>query len=386
MSRVAPGPTQVAAPPRRRFSSLDTCRGILLLVNVAMISLLAPRPYHFSHASWEGAPVLDWIFPTFVTLSGCGMAFAYRRHVRWRRTLRRGAVLLVVGLGYNAIIDGSLDPATWRFTGVLQLYAVLVLVVGALHRFVRTPRGWMGVTAVVGAAHLAFLLLWQRSCLGATLTPECNPSGVIDPAVYGAAHLYQQGAAGHDPEGLVAIVGALLTMCVGVTAGHLLLADRARVGQRREGRGSPLAGAPVRLAAWSGAVALAGLLAMPYLPLVKRIWTTPFGLLVAAGGVLALALATALLDRDLPPSLEALRERITRPLVAMGRNSLLIYFGSHLVLHVLQSYGGATSYAEQISDAFGFTGYPRVGFIATQVALWGVIAYVLHRRRIYLTP
>ena len=55
-------------------------------------------------------------------------------------TLRRSLVLLLAGLAYNAVTAGSVDFASLRFTGPLQVYAVLVLVIGALHLVVRTPR------------------------------------------------------------------------------------------------------------------------------------------------------------------------------------------------------------------------------------------------------
>jgi hypothetical protein len=34
--------------------------------------------------------------------------------VRWRDTIRRSLTLLVCGLAYNAVAEGSLDVATWR--------------------------------------------------------------------------------------------------------------------------------------------------------------------------------------------------------------------------------------------------------------------------------
>ena len=68
----------------------------------------------------------------------------------------------------------------------------------------------------------------------------------------------------------------------------------------------------------------------------------------------------------------------------MGRNSLLIYFGSHLVLHVLDTRGGETSWADELARSLEPTGYPRASFIVAMVALWVVVAAVLHRRRIYI--
>jgi heparan-alpha-glucosaminide N-acetyltransferase len=356
----------------RRLLSLDTCRGLLLLVNVAAISLLAPQPDQLRHAAWQGVSAIDTIFPVFVTLSGFGLALAYRKHVTWRRTLRRSAVLLLCGLGYNAIMAGSVDLGTWRVTGVLQIYAVLVLVVGALHRFVRGPRGWMAVTAVVVLGQAAFLWIFATTCPGDRLTPGCNPSATIDPAVFGASHIYASGARGHDPEGLVSLIGALVTTCVGVTAAHL-----ARSSQRAWR-------APLRLAGWGAAAFMVGAAAAQVLPPMKRLWTTPFALMVAAAAVLALAIAALLLDQPARGAVADLRERMVSPLVAMGRNSLLIYFGSHLVLHVLEDRGGERSWAEQLAHSIAVAGSPRLSFIVAMVLLWVVVAAVLHRRRIYI--
>jgi predicted acyltransferase len=361
-----------AAVRRSRLLSLDTCRGLLLLVNIGAISLLAPQPDQLRHAKWIGVSAIDTIFPVFVTLSGFGLALAYRRHVTWRRTLRRSAVLLLCGLGYNAVMAGSLDLAAWRLTGVLQVYAVLVLVIGLLHRVVRGATGWVAVTAAVAAGQAALLWRWQGSCPGDVLTPECNPSATIDPAVFGTAHIYASGVLGHDPEGLVAMLGALVTMLVGVTAAHLTLASR-----------KPLH-TPARLAGWAAAAFLAGAAAAQVLPAMKRLWTTPFALMVAAGAVLALAVAGLLLDQPARQRVTAARERLVTPLVAMGRNSLLIYFGSHLVLHLLEAPRGGSSWADDLARGLEPTGYPRAAFIVAMVALWVVISAVLHRRRIYI--
>jgi predicted acyltransferase len=117
---------------------------------------------------------------------------------------------------------------------------------------------------------------------------------------------------------------------------------------------------------------------------MKRLWTTPFALMVASGAVLALAVASLLLDQPAGARVASIRERLVTPLVAMGRNSLLIYFGSHLVLHVLLTRGGDPSWAQDVARSLEVTGYPRAGFIVTMVALWVVVAAALHRRRIYI--
>ena len=101
-----------------------------MIVSTGFAGVVLDRPEWLNHARWLGLTVYDFIFPLFVTLSGIGLAFAYRRSVSVAVTARRVVVLLVVGLVYNALMAGVFDPATLRYTGTLQAYAVLVLVSG----------------------------------------------------------------------------------------------------------------------------------------------------------------------------------------------------------------------------------------------------------------
>jgi predicted acyltransferase len=353
---------------------LDWVRGWFLVGSVATASVLPPRPDQLTHASWFGLTVEDTVFPLFVTLSGCGLAFAYRNRVGWAATLRRSVVLLLCGLAYNAVAAGSPDLATLRLTGPLQIYALLVLVIGLLHLVARTPRGWALITTVVALAQGAFLMVWQAGCPGEELSRECNPSATIDSAILGPAHMYASGAAGHDPEGLVGILGALLTACVGTTAGHIALSAR---GTRK---------APLLLVGWAAAAAVAALIALQVLPVMKRLWTTPFGLGVAALGVVLLAVGMTLLDLPARGSWARVRERLAWPQVAMGRNSLLVYFGSHLLVLVLLDHGGDLSWAQEAARAVDVVGHPRASFLVAMLVLWGGLAALLHRRRIYLRP
>jgi heparan-alpha-glucosaminide N-acetyltransferase len=72
------GPTPKAST---RFVSLDIVKGLMLIASVGVNAWLNV-PAWFDHAGWIGVHPMDWIFPTFVTLSGCGLAFANARRVR----------------------------------------------------------------------------------------------------------------------------------------------------------------------------------------------------------------------------------------------------------------------------------------------------------------
>ncbi len=357
-----------------RIASLDVVRGLLLVISVASEAVLAPRPAALVHAPWDGVRAIDLIFPLFVTLSGCGLAFAYRNHVGWGATVRRSVVLLVVGLLYLVIANESIALATLKVTGPLQVYAVLVLLIGVLHLVARTWRSWLLITLVVAGAQLAMLLLFQAGCPGDELLASCNPSRTIDFTVFGPQHLYHLGELGHDPEGLPSILGAFVTASAGVTAGHLALSKR----------GTRLA--PLHLMGLAAGLAVIAFATHPLVPMMKRLWTTPFALGIGAVGVAVLAIGMLVMDSPAPQAWMRRRAHLAWPLVALGRNSLLVYFGSHIVVIILLQRGGPTSWAVQAAERVDFLGDPRLSFVLVNVAVWLVIASLLHRRKIYLRP
>lgn len=204
----------------------------MLVVSVGVNSLLV-TPKRFDHAVWAGVHPLDLVFPVFVALTGCGLAVAMHRRVRFWPLARRVAILIAVGLVYNAIVLDSIDPAAWVLTGVLQLYAGAVAVLGLLHLVTRVWRGWLIVAVVSAGAYFTLLALWANGCPDRALVPGCNPSATIDVAGFGAVHTYHQGQWGHDPVGLAALAGALVTAAgalvtasAGATVGHLLVRRR----------------------------------------------------------------------------------------------------------------------------------------------------------------
>lgn len=374
-TRSAPPVAARAGAARRRIVSLDVARGLFLVVSVASASVIAPVPDWLKHPAWFGVTPYDLIFPLFVTLSGIGLAFAYRRRTDPVRTLRRVVVLALVGVVYTALYSGHTDLDTLRLTGVLQLYAVLVAAAALLHLVVRSARGWAVLTLVAAAVGTLTFLWFASRCPTGVLTPSCNPSGVLDGALLGV-HMYAQGERGHDPEGLVAIAGAFVTAAAGVTAGHLAM--DARDGPGRAGL--------VRLAAWVVTCALAGLALAELVEPFKRLWTPGFALQSASLGLVIFTLTFAVLDVWLARrATGGALGVVIWPLVALGRNSLLVYFGSHLGAALLMRGGGSTSWAEQVGAALPRT-TPQVGFVLVSLAVWWAVALVLHRHRLYVRP
>jgi len=363
-------------------AALELVLGLFLCVGVAMDSVLAPRPEQLLHAAWFGVTAQDLVFPIFVVLSGVGLAFAHRAGVGWSTTVRHSVVLLACGLVFNAVAAGTLDPTTLRWTGELQVYAVLVLAVGLLHKVAHGPRAWVVVTGLAMLAQGAFLLVWQSTCPDDALSPGCNPSRVVDQALLGRVHMYIGGALGHDPEGVVAMLGALVTASAGVAAGHLVLAVSRGEGHL-DGRR-----APAYLLGSAGTLAVAAVAASQAMPAMKRLWTTPFALGAAALGIALLAVGIAVLQVPVAARLEQLREALAWPFVAMGRNALLVYFGSQLLMLVLLT--RRDEHQHPLANVVGdwvevfALGHNRTGLVAVMLGLWLLVAAVLRSQRIYL--
>ncbi|WP_164737317.1 heparan-alpha-glucosaminide N-acetyltransferase domain-containing protein [Georgenia sp. SYP-B2076] len=373
---TSPGRTGDAAAPAARaarpgrITALDWARGLFVVVFVSTETVLAPRPAQLVHATWGGVIAYDLIFPLFVVLSGAGLALAHRNEVPGRVTARHALVLLLAGLAYNAVTTPGPTWGTFRLTGPLQVFAVLVLVVAAAHRQVRTARGWAVTTVVAAVVLTGALRWWAAGCPAGALTPDCNPSLAIDGRLLGE-HMYVQGRLGHDPEGLVAIAGAFVTAAVGVTAGHLMVRHRS----------SRLA--PVWLLGWAAAVIGVGVVLAQWVEPMKRLWTPSFALVAAGLGVVILAVGFLLHDAPAPAWWGRVRGRLAVPLVALGRNSLLVYVGASAV-HNLLLRTGDPSAAVRIGDAVSLDADPRLEFTLLSLAAWWLLALVLHARRIYV--
>ena len=375
-SADAPGS---AAP---RIISLDVARGLMLVVSVAVNAWIT-APAWFEHAPWQGVHPVDLVFPTFVALSGAGLAFAYSRRVPLRPMVHRVVVLTLAGFAYTAhaqyLATGGLDLGTFRVLGVLQFYAALVLLVALAHLLVRRWWAWPVFTIVLAVAYAYALSWFAAGCPTGALTPQCNPSGVVDPAVFGAEHIYRQGRFGHDPEGLVALVGALVVASAGASIGHLVKSSRLPTARL-------LAVGALTLAAFAGVAAATAPLAPP----MKRLWTPAFGLGVATACGAVLLLLYLVLDRPGRQPRGQVASVVTYPLIGLGRNSLLVYFGSHVLMTTLVLLPHGAKRPDSLAGRLAATAPGGIDealwLVLLAVAAWTALAALLHHHGLYLRP
>lgn len=315
--------TPAVAEERRRSRALDVLRGLVIAWLVVIV--FTPTTGWRGHAAWYGWDHSDVYFPAFLFIAGAGLAHQTReKPMPWGRLVKRFVTLVLLGLLVNAWLGAGPNLAELRFPGVLQRIAVVGIAGAAVAWACR--RRWEVTLAVAAALAIGWsLLLWHSgsSCPDGLpqRDPECGTYLDVDVALFGERHVYHLAEWGHDPEGAMSTIGALASFLAGYSATRLL----ARRDRLVDQLGTCLALA----AAW--AVLAVPLLALQ--PLSKRLWTGSFVAVNAAGCLVVLALLIALFDSN--------HARVTSvvawPLVALGRNALVLWTGLFFVERIVQA-------------------------------------------------
>jgi predicted acyltransferase len=326
-SPSAAGETQQTS----RLVSLDVSRGIVI---AAMILVTDPGTYSYvysplRHAEWMGATATDMIFPAFLFMVGLSISFSFASQIKHgasratlvQRLLRRSLVLLILGLVLNGFPDYHLG--TLRIPGILQRIAVCYLCSGALYLFTtRRMRLMAGVAFALLAVYWVLLKLVPVPGIGpGHLDTFGSLPAYIDRQVFGINHLWIWGltpgkGVTYDPEGLLSTLPAMFSTLAGIVAGDWMRSD---LPARKKVLGLAIAGC---------ALAIAGLLLSPLLPLNKRIWTSTFALLSTGVSMAVFAALYAAID------LGGFRRGLL-PAKILGTNAILAFTVSTIITSLL---------------------------------------------------
>ena len=359
-------------PPPRRLRGLDVLRG--LVVGWLLVVLYTPGSGLRGHAEWFGWGHSDVFFPMFVLTAGMGLAVQTRRGVPWGRLLRRFVTLIALGLLVNAWLGAGPDLSQLRYTGVLQRIALAGLA-GAVVVVLLGRRWWAVLAAALAAAVGAGLVLADASagCPGGLPTVEgCGTFYDVEVRLFGAAHTYGAGAQTHDPEGLVSTLGALATFLAGYAAAALLLDLGRRSATRRS----------AALLAVAGLWLVAYPLLLELQPVGKRMWTPSFLAVHAAAGIAVLAVAVLVFDSARPRWLERALDAVSWPVVALGRNALVLWVGVFVVGKVLASTPSASE-GVPLGEAL-LAEHGEVGFFLLTAGSWLALACAMNAARWYV--
>ncbi len=221
------------------------------------------------HVQWEGFTFYDALFPTFLLISGAAFTYSWARQCtqgvslqrRWARLTLRTLLLILLGALYNGALSAT-SLAEIRYASVLARIGLGVFL--AAIAYTTIPARWRWVGLPVGL--LAYVGLFELCGGGAPYAME-NWAGAIDRA-WLPGRIDGSGVNGLDPEGLVSTLGAPLTAYLG-----MLLADFLRTAVPRKALWIAVAG---------GILLGVGYGCAPWVPIVKKLWTSTY--VCVAGG------------------------------------------------------------------------------------------------------
>lgn len=353
--------------PAQRLESLDALRGLDMLCILGLDALVyaiyafAPGDTtrmlaeQFGHKDWSGLALYDLIFPLFVFISGVAMAFSLdakqsRGMSDFRQILsllRRAALLTFIGF----VLQGglSLNYAGARVASVLALIGISNAIGGTLAVLLKSPKKILVALAIIAGG------ITLAQCFGGDFSPENALNAKIDRTLL-PGKLY---GGVFDPEGLICLVSASVSVLFGYLAGCLV-----RSGEK------PFLKPLLLVCAGAALLGIAFLANYAGYPIIKKLWTQSFVFAAAGWSFIAFALFYTLFDL-LPLRVLAF------PLRVIGVNALAIYvlqwifpFGS---LSALLFGRGATLCGEAAS----------IVLAAGTLLLKWLLLYWLNRRMIY---
>ncbi|XP_015126094.1 heparan-alpha-glucosaminide N-acetyltransferase [Diachasma alloeum] len=395
--------TEERPTAKRRVQSIDTFRGMSILMMI-FVNNGAGDYAVLEHKTWDGLFMGDLVFPSFIWIMGVCIPIALtsqlsRGVARWRicgNIIKRGFLLFFIGVCLNTIgTNAQLEKI--RVFGVLQRFGVAYLVVGIIYVLLsrrQSPKcqhgilaktedclsllpQWIVILSIV-AAHCG-ITFWLKvpGCPTGYLGPGGNhrygeyfnctggAAGYIDKLILGIDHIYQHptidsvyGSGPFDPEGILGCLTTIFQTFLGVQAGKIL-----RVHKNWKSR----------IVRWMILSLIYGVIGSVLhfrnvIPVNKNLWSVSFVLLTTS---FALALLTAcylLVD--------VARVWNGGPFRIPGMNALIMYIGHQMCYQIFPfhwRYGAMnTHYWRTIAGLW-------------EVSLWAIIAYIMHRKRIYIS-
>lgn len=365
-----------------RLVSLDVFRGItiagMLLVNNPGSWSHIYNP--LEHAAWHGWTPTDLIFPFFLFIVGVSSTFSFgnalakgaTREQLLTKSIKRGLLIILVGLLLHAFPYYNADLATLRFPGVLQRIGLAYLMAAPIILYFSTR----GIVAFIAALLLGYWALQTTvnvpgSGVG-VLEPGRDLGAYIDRAVFGTNHLWSQ-AKTWDPEGLLSTLPAVGTLLLGVLTGTWIRQNRSTADKT------------VGLFVAGNVGLLLGLVWHQLFPINKNLWTSSYVIFTAGMACHFLAMCYWLID------VRGHRGAWTRPFVIFGTNAIAAFVLSGIGARLLGMIRVGTppvtlkgfiydnlfrSWLSPINASLAFA-------IAFVVFFLGVMA-IFHRNRIFI--
>jgi predicted acyltransferase len=362
--------------PHPRIRSLDALRGFDMFWIIGGDDLIreigklchsdaatAVAVQFSGHVEWVGFRYYDMIFPLFLFLIGAVLPFSIGRRLELGdskkavtlKVLKRGAILIVLGLIYNGLLQFN----GWdhiRFFGVLQRQSFGYMM-AALLMIYTSRRTQLIVFVAILLAYWGIMVAIPVPGYGhGNFTEWGNAANYIDRLIFAPGQMYEKYG---DPEGPLSMIPAVSTALLGLFAGYWLKSQRPN---KQKVLGMVGAGL---------VCILLGLAWSPVFPIIKKIWTSSYVLFAGGLSLELLALFYWLID---------VRgwTRWSTFFVVIGSNAITIYMLSDIV-----DFGNIAGYFLN-GAAKGVPDYKPAILAAGVLAVEWLLLYALYKRKIFL--
>ncbi|XP_048758557.2 heparan-alpha-glucosaminide N-acetyltransferase-like isoform X1 [Ostrea edulis] len=403
---INPADGQDSRPQRERLKSLDTFRGISIIVMI-FVNYGGGGYWFFRHSRWNGLTIADLVFPWFIWIMGTAMAYSFTgllrrvtpKHQIFWKIFKRSCILFVLGLLVNTGGCEATPLTKLRIPGVLQRFAGTYLVVATIHMFfaktvdvsMYTYWGfirdivdyWMEwiLHIIIVTIHLVITFaLDVPNCGKGYLGPgglhedkkyeNCTggAAGYIDREVFGNDHIYNsptckpiyKTTVPYDPEGLLGTLNSIFMCYLGLQAGKILMTYKEPAPRVK------------RFVIWGVILCLiAGSLCHfkkdgGIIPINKNLWSLSYVFCMAGFAFFLLAFCYLTID--------VYKVWSGAPFYFPGMNPILLYMG-HEVLH--HHFPLSWSVAHKHSNILPMDLWGTV--------FWVLVALVLYKKRLYFS-
>ena len=363
----------------KRLDSIDALRGFDMLFIMGLTPLIIHLCGLFpggdgcwlarqmSHVSWNGLSHHDTIFPLFLFISGMTFPFSLAKKQEkglpvqrvWYDVIRRGLVLVLLGLVYNGLFD--LKLANLRWPSVLARIGLAWMFAAMIYLCVKKVSWRVAIAAVILVGYWILHLFVAPDAAPVTdpVTSEGSLAAYIDRILI-PNHLYYKGE--FDPEGLVSTLPAIVTAMLGMFTGEFIRLPESRVSGSRK-----------TLYMFGAAVVFLaiGLAWNEVFPINKKLWTSSFVMVLAAYSLALFALFYYIIDVKG-------WKKWSFFFRVIGLNSITIYLAQRII-----SFGGInTFFFKGFSELFP----PAVGVVVlnmTYIAVCWLFLYFLYKKKVF---
>ncbi|KAJ8667901.1 hypothetical protein QAD02_009564 [Eretmocerus hayati] len=385
---------------KKRVRSIDTVRGMSILLMIFVNS--GAGGYYFSeHTTWDGLLIGDLVFPTFMWIMGVCIPLSISSQLSrgiskfsvCQAIVKRSFCLFCIGVALNTL-GGRNQIEDIRIFGVLQRFSIAYLVVGVTYALMCTTEDgnseagpirdisilvpqWIIALSVLAAHCFIVFLLPVPGCPKGYFGPggrhadskylNCTggATGYVDKLLLGENHIFRfpttdkvYGSGRFDPEGILGCLTSIFQVFLGVQAGQTM-----RIYKGWKSR-------ILRWLTWALVLGVIGISLhfTKVVPVNKNLWSISF-VMVTTCFSLGLLSASYLFT-------DVLNIWDGGPFRIPGMNSTVMYIG-HQIFYVLFPFhwkiGKMNTHSWQLAENLWV------------VTVWTCIAYILHRKRIYVT-